>query len=190
MKKLLVYILVLHIVQYVSIVHSAAAGDIKGVKFEPPDGTLYVGSSQTIKCSLDAEKPVEKTGTFNLTASGEHTTLINLNNNDARIEPPTGQQYYTNTGQTNVTCNWTETGGANQSYVKTLEINILPATTSTGKSFSGQVRLQDVVMQRCVGRISKANCDYLHKPAGPLVNGYQTVVLLPWSHIYMKIKMP
>ncbi|TGZ59430.1 hypothetical protein CRM22_009071 [Opisthorchis felineus] len=128
MKKLLVYILVLHIVQYVSIVHSAAAGDIKGVKFEPPDGTLYVGSSQTIKCSLDAEKPVEKTGTFNLTASGEHTTLINLNNNDARIEPPTGQQYYTNTGQTNVTCNWTETGGANQSYVKTLEINILRAS--------------------------------------------------------------
>ncbi|OON17132.1 hypothetical protein X801_07036, partial [Opisthorchis viverrini] len=91
------------------------------VSFDPPDGKLYVGSKDVIKCVLTGTQTPE--GTFTLTAQPDDKLLLSLDNTHAQIKPPAGSDVYKKTGETQVTCRWQ--GTSDGPVEGTLKVTVL-----------------------------------------------------------------
>ncbi|KAG5441781.1 hypothetical protein CSKR_110615 [Clonorchis sinensis] len=121
------------------------------VVFEPANGFVHVGTSETITCSIQADPPKPE-GTFGLVDLMTTTDLILLDNATATIKPPADPGTYTNVGSTTVKCIFTKTD--DQSKVEgSITVRVLPAklegTLDGGASGSPVLQVGDTKELQC-----------------------------------------
>ncbi|TGZ63575.1 hypothetical protein CRM22_006843 [Opisthorchis felineus] len=112
------------------------------VSFVPPEGILYVGSKDVITCVVADNK--SDSGNFSLKAEPNNEKLLSLDNTTAQIKPPKGSETYQIAGNATVNCNWT--GSSNESAEKSLNVQILPATTTASQTTDGGMAVQQSIL--------------------------------------------
>ncbi|CAH8582217.1 unnamed protein product [Dicrocoelium dendriticum] len=144
--------------------------DLGRLRFDPSDGLLHVGSSETIACHRDVEDESASPGEFTLVDVHSRTQLLSTDSSvrPVVVKPPEGKSTYTEYGSTTVLCSFEDDRG--RRLERNLTVRILPA------HMAGTLNGNDTDNQTVhVGDDRELECDLVPADAAGRLDGVWTV---------------